>query len=230
MKHLKGFSLIELAVVLLIVGLLVGGLLTPLGTQVEQRRIAETQKTLDEIKEALVGYALGNGHLPCPDTTAGAGANDGTEDFNMATGICSAPNGEGNVPSTTLGVPATDTWGQPFHYRVTQAFSNRAPAATFSLGSAGDLRVCPSAGCAATAAVANNMPSVVLSYGKNGAQTLVCPNAARADECENKTLDTTFVSRFISTSDSPAGEFDDIAVWLSPNILFNRMVAAGKLP
>jgi len=25
-------------------------------------------------------------------------------------------------------------------------------------------------------------------------------------------------------------EFDDIVTWLSPNILFNRMVVAGKLP
>lgn len=228
MKIIRGFSLIEMAVVILIIGLLVGPLLVPLGTQVEQRRVAETQKTLDEIKEALLGHALAKNHLPCPDLTAGAGSNDGTEDFNAATGVCSGQ--EGNIPWTTLGIPQTDPWGQRFHYRVTPAFSNRIPASSFSLSSNGDIRICQAAGCTATQASANSIPAIVLSYGKNGAEILACPNAARADECENRTADTTFTSRFISAADSPAGEFDDVVVWLSPNILFNRMVAAGKLP
>jgi hypothetical protein len=28
----------------------------------------------------------------------------------------------------------------------------------------------------------------------------------------------------------PGGEFDDMVTWVSPNILFNRMVAAQTLP
>ncbi len=62
----KGFSLIELAIVLVVVALLIGGLLVPLSMQIEQQRIRDTQKTLEEIKEALVGFAIANGRLPRP--------------------------------------------------------------------------------------------------------------------------------------------------------------------
>jgi hypothetical protein len=40
-----------------------------------------------------------------------------------------------------------------------------------------------------------------------------------------------FVSR--APADNPAaagGVFDDVVAWVSPNVLFNRMVAAGTLP
>ena len=55
--HSGGFTLVEIAIVLVIVGLLIGGLLTPLAAQLEQRRGSETQKALDEAKEALFGFA-----------------------------------------------------------------------------------------------------------------------------------------------------------------------------
>jgi prepilin-type N-terminal cleavage/methylation domain-containing protein len=53
-----GFTLIELAIVMVIVTILIGGLAVPLSAQIEARRIAETRKTLDEARESLVGYAL----------------------------------------------------------------------------------------------------------------------------------------------------------------------------
>ncbi|MSQ59675.1 MAG: prepilin-type N-terminal cleavage/methylation domain-containing protein [Betaproteobacteria bacterium] len=62
----SGFSLIELAIAIIVIALLLGALLVPLGTQVEQRKIAETQLVLEEIKEALLGYAMMNGNLPRP--------------------------------------------------------------------------------------------------------------------------------------------------------------------
>ena len=49
-----GFSLIEVAVVLFIIVLLLGSILVPLTTQVEQKQISDTQKTLDEIRERQV--------------------------------------------------------------------------------------------------------------------------------------------------------------------------------
>ena len=62
----RGFTLIEMAIVLMIVGLLLGGMLVPLSAQMDQRNISDTQKSLSEIKEALIGYAMANGRLPCP--------------------------------------------------------------------------------------------------------------------------------------------------------------------
>ena len=42
--------------------------------------------------------------------------------------------------------------------------------------------------------------------------------------------DRVFVSHTPTPSNAANGEFDDIVVWISPNILFSRMVAAGQLP
>ena len=53
--------------------------------------------------------------------------------------------------------------------------------------------------------------------------------ATSADELDN-TGGSTYTSRTITPVGSTAGEFDDIVTWLSKYTLFNRMVAAGKLP
>lgn len=62
----NGFTLIEIAMVLVIIGLLLGGLLMPLATQVDVQRRIETEKAMEQIKEALIGFAMVNGRLPCP--------------------------------------------------------------------------------------------------------------------------------------------------------------------
>jgi prepilin-type N-terminal cleavage/methylation domain-containing protein len=54
----RGFTLIELAIVLVIITILIGGLAVPLSAQIQARRIAETNKTLEEAREAIIGYAM----------------------------------------------------------------------------------------------------------------------------------------------------------------------------
>lgn len=44
-----GFSLVEMAIVLLIVALLLGGLLPTLSSQVDQQRRGEARKQMDEL-------------------------------------------------------------------------------------------------------------------------------------------------------------------------------------
>lgn len=58
MKQARGFTLIELAIVLVIITILIGGLAMPLSAQIQARRIAETNRTLEEAREALMGYAM----------------------------------------------------------------------------------------------------------------------------------------------------------------------------
>ena len=220
-KHARGFTLIEMAVALVILALLLGSALVPLSTQVEQRKISETEKALAEIKEASMGFALVNGRLPCPDTTG-----DGQED------VCPSANTTstgGRLPWVTLGVASADPWGQRYQYRVNGEFTT-----TFTLASAGAttgiVRVCTDNGCGTLAA--NNVPAVIYSPGKNGAtQPPVSPDELfNTTVTTNVNFDRTFVSRTITQTGSTDGEFDDIVVWLSPHVLFNRMVAAGKLP
>ena len=50
------------------------------------------------------------------------------------------------------------------------------------------------------------------------------------DEAANLDGNRVFVSHTPAQDTATNGEFDDLMIWLSPNILFNRMVAAGKLP
>ena len=243
-RRAPGFSLIEMAFVLIIVTLLLGGLLVPFATQVEQKRIAETNKAMEEIREALIGYALANANpgapnLPCPDTD-----NNGTENVTDK-GACT--NAEGNLPWVTLGVGAQDAWGNRFYYRVTDSFADRnLPTVTllnpgFALTSDGDINVCSTSACATT--IASSVPVVVVSYGKNGYGALssnsagarnIAPVAANLDERANQPVagpqPHTFVSRVLTLPGAGSTEFDDQVMWLSSNVLFNRMVAAGRLP
>lgn len=234
----KGFTLIELAVAIAIITLLLGSLLVPLQTQIEQRQISDTQKALDDFREALLGFAVANGYLPCPDTD-----NDGLENVNTATGLCSTISSgiaAGYLPWNTLGVTVNaDAWGNRFRYLVNERFSRRSPdtnpiSISTSLGTY--LQVCTTQACSST--LTTRGVAVVLSYGKNGwgGQNM---NSATGnlntaptsnDELENTDSDRNVVSHTISAVGSGAGEFDDIVTWLSDYVLFNRMVAAGKLP
>jgi hypothetical protein len=105
-----------------------------------------------------------------------------------------------------------------------------------TLSSIGTLTICAAAGCTPATAIALNVPAMILSYGKNGygainsATNTQNPAPTSADEVENTNGDPKFVSRSQTDVGSAAGEFDDIVVWLSSNVLFNRMVAASKLP
>jgi len=74
---MEGFTLIEMAVAIFIITLLIGSILFPLTTQVEQRQIAETQKILDETRQAIIGFAVINGRLPRPAVSATNGTERG---------------------------------------------------------------------------------------------------------------------------------------------------------
>lgn len=228
-----GFSLVEMAVVLVIVGLLIGGLLTPISVQMEQRRVSDTQKQLDEAREALVGFALHNGYLPCPAISP----FNGLEDRDGAQ--CRDGRRQGYLPWVTLGVAKLDSWNHLFHYSVTPAFSDSVKL--FALNTRRDIGVHTrdSAGNLTPLTMERDIPALVLSHGKNGYgatsdQAILVGGAAAGnlDEQVNAAGDGTgFVSRLASDQAGlPGGPFDDLLVWVSPNILFNRMVGAQRLP
>jgi prepilin-type N-terminal cleavage/methylation domain-containing protein len=243
----NGFTLVEMAIVLMIVGLLLGGMLVPLSAQMDQRNVSDTQKSLAEIKEALIGYALANGRLPCPavpSTPTGqtvSGVSAGTE-VPLSSNICSILTGV--LPWATLGVNETDAWGNRYTYRVDTNFSDSnsnttygsgcspSPAptnASFALCSSGTINVLSAATGGVT--IAGNIPAVIISHGKNAAGAYTTQGTYLAvgnnpDEKENS--DGSANPNYVSHTPTPT--FDDLVVWISPNILLNRMVAAGKLP
>lgn len=104
----RGFSLIEVAIVLVIISVLVAIVAVPLATQLEQQRITETNKQLETIKEAIIGFALANGRFPCAARLAD---NNGLESLNglASNGVCNAY--VGYVPAVTLGLSPIDSNG-----------------------------------------------------------------------------------------------------------------------
>jgi len=250
----RGFSLTELAIVLAIVALLVGGMLMPLVTQQDMLAINDTRKTLANAQDALLGFAAAYGRLPCPATNA----SNGTA-APLAGGNCTT--NEGFLPAVTLGIAPTDNqgyaidgWGERIRYAVTgSTYNTTAVAPLYSCPAnaavqvftttdcmravtlpllAPNLQVCTS-GCATN--LTTQSPAVIYSTGKNFAI-----GGTGNDERENPNrntgagnLDPT-PGRFVSHDPTPVGaangEFDDIVIWLSPNILYNRMIAAGRLP
>lgn len=228
----RGFSLVEIAIVLVIVGFLIGGLVTPLAMQIEQRKTADTQRALDEAREALIGFAVRYGYLPCPAVSA----IDGRED--RSGNRCTGERRAGLLPWATLGLSKLDSWNHAYRYSVTPAFSDSLTR--FKLVTPRDISVYSRdpLGELTPATAASDIPAVILSHGKNGYGGISDTgirhvNAARGNEDEqtNALSDVNFVAR--SGSDNaaaPGGAFDDLVVWVSPNILFNRMVAAQTLP
>jgi len=228
-----GFTLIEFAIGMLLMTFLLSAMLTPLTAQVEQRKTAETQTTLTQISDALMGFAMARGYLPCPDRTTGAGANDGIEDLNAGGTNCAVA--EGNLPWATLGIPGTDTWGNYFGYRATSAFTDRANP--FKLTSTGNITVqCPATSCGTLTTYTNNAPAILISHGRNGYGAInsltrsVNPPPVSPDELANSDGNAVFISRTAGSPDTPAGEFDDMMAWLSTAVLFNKMITAQRLP
>ena len=205
-RGFRGFSLVEMAIVLAILALLLGGLLPTISSQVEQARRNETLKYMNEVRDALLGYALANKHLPCPDSN-GDGAAEAT--------CTTAASEVGTLPYKDLGVTDKDAFGNVLVYAVTKGFADSTTL--FTLSTSGTMRVCTTAAC--TASLTTTAAAVIVSRGANWS------NTPSADELENTNGDNKFVSH-----DFVQNGFDDLVIWLSPNTLFNRMVAAGQLP
>ena len=116
----RGFSLVEMALVLLIVGLLAAVFLPATNTFLENNRRKETRAKLEALEQAMVRFVMVNRRLPCPaDGALGTGnAQSGVE--QRPAQECTAM-GSGVVPWRSLGVPADaamDAWGNLITYRV----------------------------------------------------------------------------------------------------------------
>lgn len=238
----RGFSLIEMAIVLVVVTLLIGGLLVPLSAQIQARRIAETRHDMNAIHDALIGFAMSHRsattnspYLPCPDAN-----NDGVEEPRDVSGKCAADLKRGGLPWITLGVKGEDAWGNRYTYAVSPRYSDNingfksTPTATPA-----DLDIFPNASCA-TPTVMNAVPAVVVSHGPQGRGALnknggtpLAPASVAADERQNLNIadgSLPCASPLSFVSHDPTNDFDDLVMWLSSNQLFNRVCPASGCP
>lgn len=214
----NGFSLMEMAIVLTIVGLLLAGLLPTLSGQIEVQRRNETAKQLNEIRDALLGYAVINGKLPCPTYTD----DPSDTNYGVAPATCATtPTQEGYLPWKTLGMNEMDPWGIKrvvttsewkgyWRYRVDRQFASSVTITTSTLDS---LVIKDSAGNTLTT-TGERPVAIIFSTGPD-----LTPNGFNTG---------TFNDEY--QSDVPGNSFDDMLIWLSRPQLINRLVSAGKLP
>ena len=234
LKNNKGFTLVEMAIVLVILGFVLAALLLPLQAQRNQLFQTQTENTLEIAKKALLGYAQSKGRLPCPAIAASNGMED-----PLGGGTCTQQ--AGFLPAATLGITpvdangfAIDGWNNRIHYAITTANANAFVTSNgmsnFGIvGLAPDLRVCatsnPASSCTPAINLINNAVAVIFSTGKNFGQS------AGVDETSNLSAPaTTFYSRTpTAATAAPSYEFDDMVIWISPFVLYNAMVEAGQL-
>jgi len=281
-----GFTLVEVAIVLLIVGILLGYTVALFPRQQELKQYRAVDRQMDEVIEAVIGFAQVNGRLPCP-----AQADDaGVEDASIVTGvIVGCVNYAGFVPVNTLGLDGRlnedslliDPWGNPYRYYVSSADFTAAgqmrlvglvdkeantPPGDGYIDLDGRYLICDDPGdtddpddqClnaasevfgryTATGGLGGEIryggaPLVLLSMGKNGSA------ATAGDELENSGDTATSVTgvpsgmsyllkdvaddetTFVRRRDGMADDFDDVVRWVSPSVLFSRMIQAGQLP
>ncbi len=245
----EGFTLVELAVVIAIVGLLLGTFLGPLRAQIDAARIRETERLLGDVRDALIGHAIARGALPCPDVVA-----DGID--GAAPAACTGAALEGVLPYQALGVPRADAWGRLFRYRVTEEFTNRLltgqppDAGRLDLTDTGDITVLtrgddPGTGGTAeikhqsvATALTRTAPAVVFSTGPNGlggigaatGTALAPPDRGAADETENADADATFVHRIHSRGAEPCDDADETSVPPPPSCEFDDVVTWLSAP
>ena len=96
------FTLIEMAVVIAVIALVLGSIVVPLATQVEERRFSETRRLLEDAREALIGFAVAHGRLPCPASSGSSGVES-----PEGGGTCTNRY-DGFLPASTLGLSPVD--------------------------------------------------------------------------------------------------------------------------
>lgn len=106
----RGFSLIELAVVLVVLGLVTLLLARFLGTAASEQQASASRSLLNRADDALLAYAMVNSRLPCP-------ASD-------ASGVEDCGSGQvGRLPYKTLGLP--DASARAIRYGVLRRAGDR---------------------------------------------------------------------------------------------------------
>jgi prepilin-type N-terminal cleavage/methylation domain-containing protein len=215
-KVQSGFSLVELSIVLVVIGLLLGGVIGSTVALIQSAQSRQADKDLELIRESLIGFLVENGRLPCADTDGDGIENGPTPCSNW-----------GIVPFAQLGVPRSDPWGGDYRYRVDIRFADEpfpasTPLSSFTLTDpppGNGINVRDSAAGGNT--VATDMAVIIISEGANR-------GSGSVDENENTDNDDNFVQRTYSRA--AGSEFDDRLLWISPMILRAKMLEAGRLP
>ncbi len=233
-----GFTLLELALVLFIVTLVLGATLTPLGTLLEGRKRTAAMADLEAVRESLIGFAMLHGYLPCPAMSISPASDDYGE---QADACQESRDDEGYLPWRTLGLTTpTDPFNRHWRYRVDRRFSNSDKLFTLATRQQEAIAIVDDDD---NLLVSRKEAPIAVIYS-TGANVKADGNNASyegepcgsPDGYESETGKTTCPHgnpKYQAGGALGVGadaEFDDIVIWLSRPLLFNRMVTVGRLP
>lgn len=235
-----GFSLLELAVVLVIIAVMTGSGMVVGKATMENAQVATTNTRILVIQNALLSFRRANERIPCPGnaTLLATDVNYGKESANAGSCVGGTPAAnysaitgastvvEGSIPTKTLSLPDEymyDGWGRKFAYSVwanstsAHAFVNYGVSSNCGMGT-----VRNSVGMARS----NNAVYTLVSFGPNGHGAYnergqrITSQSTNTDElinchCNSAGADTgylgTYVEKdFTENPNAPLDKFDDI--------------------
>ena len=226
----SGFSLIEVAIGLIILGLFILPFIQTYKAYIENKKITESEQRIAVIQSALQSFALRYGRYPAPanKNRSQADTDFGVEDFPSTPPACTptsltvcrtngvrdvlTPAGldpvlVGDVPFATLGLPvkfSSDHYNRKFTYAVSEYLTSPV---TFDDG-AGVLRVLDKSN-ADTTGTSSNAHYVLVNHGddargavnNNGIMSFACTGAGRdIENCDN---DAVFTNNYALFGVSP---------------------------
>lgn len=179
----KGFTLTEMAIVLIIVGLLMATIASVGATRTEIARNNTTEERLYFLLKTIEDFIDINGYIPCPaagnlstgDATYGNSVG-GATDTDCNDGTANLPErisglAIGMIPFNDLGLPpaiASDGWNNRFTYVVDESFAGHTyydanPTAD------GTIVIRKPSGSTADGVLINNTAVLaIISHGSNG--------------------------------------------------------------
>lgn len=168
----RGFTLIELSAVVIILGLLLGGALTYMTQRGYQEKLAITNKRMDMIEEAIADFRRLNNRVPrvADRTLAITSSTFGTEMAQNAGNYVASTITGGMVPVGALNLSpeiAFDGWGRKFSYAVQREYTDTNSFTTLNIASTPTMRIY-------TTLIGSPGPQIsrsvyaLISHGRNG--------------------------------------------------------------
>jgi prepilin-type N-terminal cleavage/methylation domain-containing protein len=250
MKHKpssqSGFSIIEVALVMIIGGILLSLFSGTLITMISGSKMKTTQERMRTINEAIQIYAAANNRLPCVASRTIAANAPAANGYGRETS-CSAAEAPGTedtgdvrigfVPTRVLNIPdetGYDGWGSRIMYAVTESLTTTAG---YDL-SQGRIQVNDTSGTITTTAtyvVYSVGPDRRGGYGTSGTPFLAAPVNPAADcnvpagrvDIENCDDDNTFVTTMMTGSTNDANHYDDYLTYFGN--FQTSLIPAGAL-
>lgn len=242
-----GFTLIELSIVVLIVGLMLSAFGAAFVQYMQTAREKAVQQKIEDIETALGRFLALNGRYPCParmiappdsasfgvevNTNCGAGAIGGTF---RATGTDGRMVRIGAVPTRTLNLPddyALDSWSMRILYGVTEVLASPGTFAqnrgAFSIVDSNGNSVITPPGSGHYAVISVG-PDAMGSYTAQGAAGPACV-AARLDgeNCDN---DATLRATVLYSAATGNTHFDDYITYAGARALDGGVPPGAVMP